>query len=212
MGGDAFRIWYASRYGVDLSTATQSVIYDRISALMAVTLLLVLSMPWLSLFFSSNEPVISILIFAFILVLGCLFMMTADKTISFLFPASLRGHIEELACTSRKVFLSRTGIKVITLSLLIHFFVACVVWLLDLVQTLLLMPVILFITAIPISIAGWGLCESAMVFVFGMIGMPTESAFSPSVNLGLAMMVTGLPGVVVWWFMHHELPQNDISP
>jgi len=128
VGGDALRVWYASRYGVSLSTATQSVVYDRISALIAVTLLLLLSTPWLRLFFSSNEPIISILVFVFILVMGCLFLMTADKTVSFIFP------------------------------------VACVMWLLalsmqiplDLIHTLPLMPVILFITAIPISIAGWG--------------------------------------------------------
>jgi uncharacterized membrane protein YbhN (UPF0104 family) len=74
---------------------------------------------------------------------------------------------------------------------------ACVVWLLalsmqiplGLVHALLLTPVILFITAIPISIAGWGLREGAMVFVFGMIGMSAESAFSLSVGFGLTMMI-----------------------
>lgn len=216
VGGDAFRVWYACRYGVSLSTATQSVVYDRISALIAVTLLLLLSTPWLRLFFLSNEPIISILIFVSILVMGCLFLMTADKTVSFLFPARLRHHIEELSRTARVVFLSRTGIKVISLSLLIHIFVACVVWLLalsmqiplDLVHALLLMPVILFITAVPISIAGWGLREGAMVFVFGMVGMSADSAFSLSVAFGLTMMITGLPGGLVWWLMHHELPQE----
>ena len=114
VGGDALRVWYASRYGVSLSTATQSVVYDRISALIAITLLLLLSTPWLRLFFSSNEPIISILVFVFILVMGCLFLMTADKTVSFIFPVALRLYIEEFSRTARIVFLSRTGIKVIT--------------------------------------------------------------------------------------------------
>ncbi len=217
VGGDAFRIWYAKRYGVNLSTAAQSVVYDRISALVAVTVLLLMSIPWLRSFFSSDEPVISILIFVFMLVLGCIFLLTADKMVSFILPTSLRNHIVEFSGTARKVFLSRTGIRVVFLSLGIQFCIACAMWLLaqsmkiqlELVHALLLMPVILFITAIPISIAGWGLRESAMVFVFGMIGMPAESAFSLSVSFGLVMMVTGLPGGIVWWFMHHKFPHNE---
>lgn len=217
VGGDAFRVWYAYRFGIDLRIATQSVVYDRISALIAVTVLLLLSIPWLSSFFSSTEPLVSILVFVFVLVVGSAFLLTADKTVAFMLPASLRSHIEEFSRTARTVFLSRTGVKTIVLSLIILFGVALGVWLLarsmqiqlGLAQALVLMPVILFITAIPISIAGWGLRESAMVFVFGMIGMPAESAFALSVSFGLAMMVTGLPGGVVWWFMHHELPQKD---
>jgi uncharacterized membrane protein YbhN (UPF0104 family) len=199
-----------------LSTATQSVVYDRISALIAVTILLLLSIPWLSLFFSSTEPMVSILGSVLLLVIGCIFLLTADKTVLFIFPTSFRSHIKEYSGTARKVFLSRTGLKVIMLSLLIHFSVACAVWLLarsmliplNITQVVLLMPVILFITAIPISIAGWGVRESAMVFVFGMVGMPAESAFSLSVSFGLVMIVTGLPGGVVWWFLHHEYPRD----
>lgn len=47
-----------------------------------------------------------------------------------------------------------------------------------------------------------------MLFGFGMIGMPVESAFSLSVSFGLVLIVTGLPGGIVWWFMHFEFPKN----
>ena len=105
----------------------------------------------------------------------------------------------------------------IALSVVIHLTVATAVWLLarsmqiplELVHSLLLMPVILFVSAIPISIAGWGVREGTSVLVFGMVGMPAESAISLSLSFGLVMLVTGLPGGVVWWFMHHEIPPES---
>ena len=215
VGGDAFRVWYAYRFGVRLSTATQSVIFDRLSALMAVMFILLMSSPWLNLFFSSNQPVLAILFFAFMLLSGCIFLMIADYIVPSFLPDTVKEHVIEFSGTARKVFLGKTGLQVIAISVVIHFIVALVVWLLaqslhiplDIVHVLLLMPVILFVTAIPISIAGWGVRESTMVIVFGMVGMPTESAISLSLSFGLIMLVASLPGGVVWWFMHHEVPQ-----
>lgn len=216
VGGDAFRTWYACRFRVPFSLAAQSVIFDRISALMAVMMILLISSPWLNSLFASTQPVISILTFAFALLLACSGLLVADHAILFLIPDSAKKHVIEFSSNARKVFLSKTGLRIITLSAAIHFFVALAVWLLaqsmgitlNIFHSLLLMPVILFITAVPVSIAGWGIRESAMVVVFGMVGMPSEQAISLSLSFGLIMLVTGLPGGIVWWFMHHEVP-ND---
>jgi uncharacterized protein (TIRG00374 family) len=217
VGGDAFRVWYAYRFGIRLGTATQSVIFDRISGLLGVMMLLVFCSPWLSRIFTSSQPVIGVLVFAFALLLGSIGVLTADRLILFLVPVSLRQRLVELCTTARRVFLGRTGVRVIALSVVIHLTVATAVWLLarsmqiplELVHSLLLMPVILFVSAIPISIAGWGVREGTSVLVFGMVGMPAESAISLSLSFGLVMLVTGLPGGVVWWFMHHEIPPES---
>ena len=218
VGGDAFRIWYAYRFGVQLRAATQSVIFDRLSALMAVTLILLISSPWLSLVFSSAEPMFAVLFFAVALLIGCIILLVADYLVPSFIPISVKEQAVKFSGAARKVFLGVIGIKVITISIVIHFFVALAVWLLaqsmqiqlGIVHVLLLMPVILFVTAIPISIAGWGLRESTMVVVFGMVGVPTESAISLSLSFGLAMLVASLPGGFVWWLMHHEVPQTEL--
>jgi uncharacterized protein (TIRG00374 family) len=217
VGGDAFRVWYAYRFGIRLSTATQSVIFDRISALIAIMFILLVMSPWLKFFFSSSQPVFTILLFASMLLLGCITLLIADRIIPSFLPDSVKENVVEFSRTARQVFLCRIGLRVIALSVAIHFIVALVVWLLakslhiplDIFHVLLLMPVILFVTAIPISIAGWGVRESTMVIVFGMVGVPDESAISLSLSFGLVMLVASLPGGVVWWFMHHEVPQTE---
>ena len=217
VGGDAFRIWYACRFGIRLRTATQSVIFDRLSALMAVSLILLLCSPWLGLVFSSNQPVFTVLIFAFVFLAGCIILLISDYLIPSFLPGSLKKQAVEFSGAARQVFLGRTGLKVVAVSAAMQFAIALAVWLLaqsmqiqlDLVHVLLLMPVILLVTSIPVSIAGWGVRESSMVVVFGMVGMPTESAISLSLSFGLAMLLASLPGGIAWWLMHHEVPQTE---
>ena len=63
---------------------------------------------------------------------------------------------------------------------------------------LILMPPVLLISMVPISIAGWGVREGAMVAAFGLVGMAPETAFALSVLFGLVTMAVGLPGGLVW--------------
>jgi uncharacterized membrane protein YbhN (UPF0104 family) len=199
VGGDAF---------------PYSVIFDRASALIAVMILLLLSAPLLNRVFEVSQPISGLLGFTGLLLAGCLFMLSADRTLSLVLPRFIRGHVNVLCRSARKVFLNPTGLLIITLSLSIHLTLALIVWLLarsmgiqlELVHSVLLMPVILFISTIPVSIAGWGLRESAMVFVFGMVGMAPESAIALSLTFGFAMFLTALPGGLVWWFMHKVIP------
>jgi uncharacterized membrane protein YbhN (UPF0104 family) len=214
VGGDAFRVWYAVKYGNQTVPATYSVIFDRASALIAVMILLLLSAPLLNRVFEVSQPISGLLGFTGLLLAGCLFMLSADRTLSLVLPRFIRGHVNVLCRSARKVFLNPTGLLIITLSLSIHLTLALIVWLLarsmgiqlELVHSVLLMPVILFISTIPVSIAGWGLRESAMVFVFGMVGMAPESAIALSLTFGFAMFLTALPGGLVWWFMHKVIP------
>lgn len=218
VGGDTVRIWYVRGYSVPFGKAAQSVIFDRVSALVAMTIMLLASTPWLNLFVSSEQAMTSIIIAAVLLLLCCVGFLTLDYTATFLLPDSWKQRVIGLVYPARSIFLSRIGGKLILLSLLIHISVAGTVWLLALSMgielkfshALVLMPIILFISSIPISIAGWGLRESAMVTVFGMVGMPAESALAVSVGFGLMMLVSSLPGGIVWWFMHHQLPDKTL--
>ena len=51
---------------------------------------------------------------------------------------------------------------------------------------------------LPISIAGWGVREQAMVTAFALIGVPGEGALALSILFGLIALLFGLPGGVVW--------------
>jgi hypothetical protein len=62
---------------------------------------------------------------------------------------------------------------------------------------LLVLPVMLIVT-IPISIAGWGVRESALVLAFSYAGLPESDGLLVSVLMGGAMFAVGILGGLVW--------------
>src|SRR5262249_1096520 len=65
-------------------------------------------------------------------------------------------------------------------------------------ECLLLFPPVMLASAIPVSVAGWGVREGAMVVAFGFARVPAADAFAISVLFGLLAIVMSLPGVVFW--------------
>jgi hypothetical protein len=65
-------------------------------------------------------------------------------------------------------------------------------------DTLVLVPPVILIMTLPISIAGWGVRETAMVTAFGFVGIDGDSAIVLSIIFGIVTMVTALPGGLVF--------------
>jgi uncharacterized membrane protein YbhN (UPF0104 family) len=62
---------------------------------------------------------------------------------------------------------------------------------------IVIMPVIILITLLPISIAGLGVRELGFVYLFGQVGMPAEIALSLSLLTRLLTILLAVPGA---WF------------
>jgi hypothetical protein len=62
---------------------------------------------------------------------------------------------------------------------------------------LLVLPVMLIATA-PISIAGWGVRESALVLAFSYAGLPETDGLIVSILLGGVMFAVGIIGGIIW--------------
>ena len=62
----------------------------------------------------------------------------------------------------------------------------------------IVMPLVTLIMVIPISIAGWGIREGAMVVGLGYLGVIPESALALSVLYGLLLLTIALPGGLIW--------------
>lgn len=60
-------------------------------------------------------------------------------------------------------------------------------------------PLIAFVLLIPISFNGLGPKEATAVFFFGLVGMSSEAALSMSLLFHLIVVVTSLPGGLLWW-------------
>ena len=63
---------------------------------------------------------------------------------------------------------------------------------------LVLMPLVLLVTTVPVSIGGWGVREGAMMFAFGLIGVSEHSAFALSFLFGILVVAVSIPGGVIW--------------
>jgi glycosyltransferase 2 family protein len=61
-----------------------------------------------------------------------------------------------------------------------------------------LFTVMVGVTAVPISISGWGLRELAVVSLLGRHGVPAEEALLFSVGFGVASAIASLPGAFAW--------------
>jgi uncharacterized membrane protein YbhN (UPF0104 family) len=66
------------------------------------------------------------------------------------------------------------------------------------VQFMILLPPVILATILPISIGGWGMRETAMVFTLSLVGVEPERAFALSILVGILTLVMSLPGGVLW--------------
>ena len=71
-------------------------------------------------------------------------------------------------------------------------------------------PLIAFVLLIPISFNGLGPKEATAVFFFGLIGVPNEIALSTSLVFHLLIVLTSLPGGVLWWRARALAPPSTL--
>lgn len=70
---------------------------------------------------------------------------------------------------------------------------------LGLLSCLMIVPAALLVSALPISVGGWGLREAAIVTGFSLIGVDAEAAATASIAFGLSVLVVSAVGVALPW-------------
>lgn len=63
---------------------------------------------------------------------------------------------------------------------------------------LVAIPPIFLLTIIPISLAGWGVRESAMVGILVLVGAAKSGVLAISILYGLILIISSLPGAYFW--------------
>lgn len=208
VGGDAMRVWCAYRAGLGFGIAAATVIVDRVLTLVSLLLLTAAGLPWL--FDIVADPVarwaLSTVICAGFA--GFAAFLTIVRLPRFALRWRALRPLLELAALARKVlFHARYALPVILLSVLSFAGFAFIVFGLaralqldvTLLDCVLLVPPVILVTVVPVSIAGWGVREGAMVVAFGFLNVPASAAFAVSVLFGLTLAVASLPGSLFWW-------------
>ncbi len=208
VGGDAVRVWLLGRDHGSWRTATYSVLIDRLVGVLVLALLVIVCLPWSFALISDVTGRVALLVVGFGSVGACLTFVA----FGFLHWHWLEGwwltrQLMTAASTARRVFSSPSGaVLIIGYSLLNHFMSVTAAWCLaksvaaplDWSQALLLVLPVLLIASIPLSIAGWGTRETAMVLAFSYAGLPESDGLIVSVLLGLTTFVAGLVGGLIW--------------
>lgn len=220
IGGDAIRIWLLNRTGLPLRPAANSVLIDRLGALFALLLLSLLGLPWLADIDANGAAVVSVAGAASIGICAMATLLLLDWLPTFVSRTRIVASIATLSKDGRRVvFRTRAGVIVVALSVVVHLCVAAAAWLIarsvqievTLGQCFLLIPLVMVASAIPISVAGWGVREGAMVAALGLVGVPEAGAFAVSLLLGLILIVAGLPGGLLW-LRSRPLPDDVKRP
>jgi len=210
VGGDAVRMYKAYKSGLTLSGAVNGVMLERLVTVVGLIILVVFATPFFIERVGSEDAawiVPAVTMIGLGGAAGLVLLMFLDRLPSrFSHWRIIRG-LAMLAADTRRVFLqpahttkalfwSIAGNANITLAV---FLMAMslgleVTWL----DCLILVPPVILITTLPISIAGWGVREGAMVTAFGLVGVPAEGALVLSLMFGLWGIAMGLPGGVIW--------------
>jgi glycosyltransferase 2 family protein len=224
LGGDIFRAWRLRSSGLLPVDIARALIFDRLNALVLNHLLLVVAvLPVLPLI-GDRKITLGIAIVAFGGLVGLAVLIIVVVVIDRLrdFPAIQRmtersrwvAAALEIAVVGRLFVNGRRSIE-ISLFSLIGALINCVQLLLLLIgmdvpikvtlACALLTPLLVEISVLPISIAGWGLREGAAGFLFSAVGLDAERAVTASVAFGLLALLVGMVGGVLWLLDHFDL-------
>ena len=78
-------------------------------------------------------------------------------------------------------------------------------------EIFLLLPLVLLMSLLPVSIAGWGVRETAMVGALSFVAVAETDALLLSVLFGLIVMVIGLPGGFLWLLRPSKVEAEEES-
>lgn len=225
VGGDAVRIYRAYKDGLSLHCSINGVMLERVATVLGLIMLVVFATP----FFigrvglkDADWIIPTLVFFGLVSVTGVIVLMGLDRLPSKYSHWRIVNGLAILAADTRRVFLSPIhSFKALSWSLLGHVNISLVVYLLGisigleitLLDCMVLMPPVLLLMTLPISIAGWGVREQAMVAAFSLINISGEGALALSIMFGLMGLIIGLPGGIVWLISSDKkiLNINEIS-
>jgi uncharacterized protein (TIRG00374 family) len=211
-GGDAVRMWHAYRLGIDGEGAVVGVFLERISGLFGLTVLTALGAAYLGSEIDNQALRLGLLATLPVAVAGVLVLAMLDRLPERWRRASVLDKATRLARDSRRVFLTpATALPLLLLSMLSHGLAAAAIYTfaeglqlgLPFLTCVALFSAVILVTAIPISFAGWGLREGAMVALFAFAGLGADTALALSLAFGVLFIAASLPGCAIWLAWRH---------
>ena len=214
IGGDAFRGYYLHREGFSVNKSALGVLLDRFLGVIGLTTIVIFTLPLLFNLINDSMARHGMILVAIGMLLLIFIILLLDF-FSFLPPRwkIIRG-MHSLSKEGRKIILSFSpGIFLVLISVVIHFLsVLSIVILsygiqlnLEWSKVLLIVPLVTLVMIVPISIAGWGVREGAMVVGLGYMGVLQEEALALSLLYGVSLLMLSFPGLVMWFLKYRSV-------
>ena len=207
IGGDAFRIFLARKSGINLKTAVNCVMLERAIALLGLILLVVFSQPFLLARVEDHPAKYLFPLLAGVALVVIIIMMSLDRLPKDLQRSRIMRGLVYLASDTKKLFLTpQYTFAAIFLGISGNILLAMIAYLtfyallveVSVLDCLVLIPPVILVTTLPISIAGWGVREGAMVGAFALVGIVEGDAFVVSLLFGILNIVFAIPGGFLW--------------
>ena len=205
IGGDAVRIIDLTRKEYDKKDAFYGVFVDRVVGLVGLLVLnLLASLIFYGTFESDFSQLIIFITLTGIIGFSLLFQL---QHLKFLANIKFLNLFVRLANRLNSLYASRLLlIKHISISVIVHLFSVLTMYGLSLAlgldlsfQTLLIaVPPVFLLTIVPISLAGWGVREGAMMGIFMLVGADQTKVLAMSILYGLLLILSALPGSYFW--------------
>jgi len=217
IGGDAVRMIDLTRKGYDKKEAFYDVFVDRVVGLVG---LLALNLIASILFYGTFDHDLSQLIILISLVglLGFTSLFFYNK-IHFLAKYKFLNLFHRLSTRLNALYSSKIILfQHISISIAVHFLSVLTMYAISLsidthltFQMLLIaVPPVFLLTIIPLSLAGWGIREGAMVGIFTLIGANPAKILAMSILYGLLLIISALPGSY-FWIKNKKITQEEMK-
>jgi len=204
IGGDAMRVLETAKVGGGKREAFYGVFIDRIVGLLGLLLLNLAAIFLNPVFLEKNAAVhytiIGMALFGFagvlvLMYIGNLRWLTRNKVTKLVHDLShrIRRVYRNISTIAKQLVLS---VIIHLLSMLAVFFIGLSVGLdYGLLVYIVVVPPVILLTIIPISLAGWGVRETAMIGLFMLIGAEKATILSVSLIYGLILVAASAPGL-----------------
>jgi glycosyltransferase 2 family protein len=220
VGGDAVRIWLLGRNS-GWRNAAYSVLLDRLIGVMALAAIVLICLPWTLTLVRNPVGRIALLAIGIgSLLAGLAFLGFGSRRLTILQRWAPTRHLADIAAIGLRLARSpRLAVPVCSLSLVIQLLTVLAAWCaaksvaaaFGFADALFLMPPVVLISIVPISIAGWGVREGAMVIACGYAGLAQSEGLLVSLLFGAGFVLVGMIGGAVWIVSSDHVPLDRIA-
>lgn len=206
LGGEAMRIWYLAKTGLPVADSAKAVILDRALGFLGMMSLVIATAP--TLHPAITDPVMR---GGYLLLIG----LGTGAALAFLGLGGVRparrlggifGWIADIATVSHYLWARPyAAAAAFLLAVAMNALSPLAIWAIaraygaeiDFVTAMVASPVVFIVAMIPISVAGWGLREGALVVALGLFGVSAATSLTVSITFGIAVLLAYSPAAVL---------------